>query len=134
MKLSNDSIIPNFNSRLWLSTITICTVQSWATQFKKQPTQFNSIQFMNLVELNCQKFFRIYELNWVGENFRAHWIELNWIGQNLSRSLNRVGNFFQDTWIELNWTKFFEITELSWTKFSRSLNWVEIFLQRIELS
>jgi len=82
--------------------------------------QLNSIQFMNLVELNRQKFSSIYELNWIEfENFvkisesswielkifQDTWIELNWVGRSFSRSPN---------WVELSWTKKDIIEELNW--------------------
>jgi hypothetical protein len=65
---------------------------SWATQF-------NSIQFMNLAELNYQKVFRIYELNWIEFEHFAEICELIW-------------KFFSSytSWIELK--KFSKISGL----------------------
>jgi hypothetical protein len=110
-------------------------IQVWYAESRWKPELGNSIQFMNLVELNCQKILRVYELNWIEfryftkifeliwieldnayelnwieltEIFPDHWIELNWIGLNFRDywiELSWVGNVFEVQWIESNSTQ-----------------------------
>ena len=91
--------------------------QSWATQFKKWPTQFNSIQFRIWIELSWEIFFRIskwIELSWQKFLGYLSWVELSWKKMFIIHELNRIELEGSMNWVELNWEIFRDMYELNW--------------------
>ena len=107
--------------------------QSWATQFKKWPTQFNSIQFRIWIELSWEIFFRIskwIELSWQKFLGYLSWVELSWKKMFIIHELNRIEleRIYELSWIELRNISWHVRIELNWIErsFLRPLNSIQL--------